>query len=139
MKRDLAEYVALCDTYRRVKAEHQRLARLLQPLKIPEWKWEEIGMDFTVALTHTQAGYDSIWVIVDCLTKVANFIPVKTTYPGAKLAQLYMSRIICLHRVPNMIVSDRGSQFTSMFSDKLHESIGTKLNFSSAYHPQIDG
>jgi hypothetical protein len=108
-------------------------------LKIPEWKWEEIGMDFIVGLPRTQAGYDSIWVIVDRLTKVAHFIPVKTTYSGAKLGELYMSRIVCLHGVPKKIVSDRGSQFTYKFWEKLHESMDTKLNFSSAYHPQTDG
>jgi hypothetical protein len=91
MKRDIAEYVSLCDTCQRVKAEHQRPARLLQPLKITEWKWEEIGMDFIVRLPRTQDGYDSIWVIVDWLTKVAHFILVKTTYSGAKLTELYMS------------------------------------------------
>jgi transposase InsO family protein len=96
-------------------------------------------MDFIVGLPHTQAGYDSIWVIVDRLTKAANFIPVKTTYSSAKLAELYMSRIVFLHGVPKKIVSDRGSQFTSMFWEKLHESMDTKLNFSSAYHPQTDG
>jgi hypothetical protein len=91
MKRDVAEYVALRDTCQRVKAEHQRPAGLLQPLKIAEWKWEEIGMDFLVGLPRTQAGYDSIWVIVDRLTKVAHFIPVKTTYSSAKLAELSLS------------------------------------------------
>jgi transposase InsO family protein len=96
-------------------------------------------MDFIVGLPHTQAGYDSIWVIVDRLTKIAHFIPVKTTYLGAKLAELYISRIVCLHGVPKKIVSDRGSQFTSQFWEKLHESMDTKLNFSSAYHPQTDG
>jgi hypothetical protein len=75
MKRDIVEYVSLCDTCQWVKAEHQRPAGLLQPLKIPEWKWEEIGMNFIVGLPRTQAGYDSIWVIVDRLTKVAHFIP----------------------------------------------------------------
>jgi hypothetical protein len=139
MKRDVIEYVALCDTCQRVKAEHQRLAGLLHPLKIPEWKWEEIRMDFIVGLPHTQAEYDLIWVIVDRLTKVAHFIPVKMTYSGAKLAELYMSRIVCLHGVPKKIVSNRGSQFTSKFLEKLHESMDTKLNFSSAYHPQTDG
>jgi hypothetical protein len=109
MKRDVPEYISLCDTCHRVKVEHWRLAGLLQPLKIPEWKWEEIGMDFIVGLPRTQAGYDSIWVIVDRLTKVAHFISVKTTYSGAKLTELYMSQIICLHRVPKKIVSDRGS------------------------------
>jgi transposase InsO family protein len=108
-------------------------------LKIPEWKWEDIGMDFIVGLPHTQAGYDSIWVIVDRLTKVANFIPAKTTYCGAKLAELYMSIIMCLHGVPKKIMSDRGSQFTSKFWEKLHESMDTRLNFGSAYYPQTDG
>ncbi|KAK3129330.1 hypothetical protein QOZ80_6BG0477810 [Eleusine coracana subsp. coracana] len=139
MKRDVADYVAVCDTCQRVKAEHQRPAGLLQPLKIPEWKWEQVGMDFIVGLPRTQSGYDSIWVIVDRLTKVAHFIPVKTTYSGAKLAELYMSRIVCLHGVPMKIVSDRGSLFTSRFWEKVHESLGTKLNFSSVYHPQTDG
>jgi hypothetical protein len=139
MKRDVTEYVTLCDTCQRVKVEHQRPAGLLQSLKIPELKWEEIGMDFIVRLPRTQVGYDSIWVIVDHLTKVAQFIPIKTTYSGAKLAELYMSRIMCLHGVPKKIVSNRGSQFTSKFWEKLHESMDTRLNFSSAYHPQTDG
>jgi hypothetical protein len=65
MKRDIAEYVALCDTCQRVKAEHQRLVGLLQPLQVPEWKWEEIAMDFIMGLPRTQSGYDSIWVIID--------------------------------------------------------------------------
>jgi hypothetical protein len=72
---------------------------------------------------------------VDRLTKVAHFIPVKMTYSEAKLAKLYMSRIVCLHGVPRKIVSDRGSQFTSNFWEKLYESMDTKLNFSSTYHP----
>jgi hypothetical protein len=105
----------LCDTCHRVKAEHQRPAGLLQPLKVLEWNWEEIGMDFIVGLPQTRHGYDSIWVIVDRLTKVAHFIPVKTTYTGAKLAELYMSRIVCLHGVPKKIVLDRCTQFTSRF------------------------
>ena len=91
---------------------------MLQPLKVPEWKWEEIDMDFIIGLPHTRDGYDSIWVIVDRLTKVAHFIPVKTTYLGAQLAELYMSRIVCLHGVPKKIVSDRGTQFTSRFWKK---------------------
>jgi IS30 family transposase len=139
MKRDVAAHVALCDTCHRVKAEHQRPAGLLQPLKMPEWKWGEIGMDFIVGLPQNRDGYDLIWVIVDRLTKVAHFILVKTTYTGAKLAELYMSTIVCLHGVPKKIVSNRGTHFTSCFCGKLHESLDTKLNFSSAYHPQTDG
>ena len=96
-------------------------------------------MDFIVGLPRTQDEYDFIWVKVDHLTKFPHFIPVKTTYSGAKLVELYMSRIVCLHSVPKKIVSDRGTQFTSKFWAKLHESMDTKLNFSSAYHPQTDG
>jgi hypothetical protein len=84
-------------------------AGLLLPLKVPEWKWEEIGMDFIVELPRTQRGYDSIWVIVDRLTKVAHFIPIKTTYTIPQLAELYILRIVCLHGVPRKIVSDRGT------------------------------
>jgi transposase InsO family protein len=95
-------------------------------------------MDFIVGLPTTQSGYDSIWVIIDRFSKVAHFILVKITYKGPKLAKLYIARIVCLHRVPKKIVSDRGTQFTSRFWKKLHEAMDTKLNFSSAYHPQTD-
>jgi hypothetical protein len=115
MKKNVAAHVALCDTCQRVKAEYKRPAGLLQPLKVLEWKWEEVGMDFIVGLPRTRDGYDSIWIIVDRLTKVAHFILVKTTYTGVKLAELYNSRIVCLHGVPKNIVSDRGTQFTSRF------------------------
>ena len=84
-------------------------------MKIPEWKWAEVGIDFIIGLPRTQRGYDSIWAIVDQLTKVAHFIPIKTHYKGPKLAQLYMEKIVCLHGVPKKIVSDRGTQFTSHF------------------------
>jgi hypothetical protein len=138
LKRDVAAHVAMCDVRQRVKAEHQRPAGLLHPLKIPEWKWEEIGMDFIIGLPRTSKGYESIWVIVDRLTKVARFIPVKTTYKGSQLAKLYMAQIVSLQGVPKKIVSDRGSQFTSIFWKSFHENMDSKLNFGSAYHPQTD-
>jgi hypothetical protein len=96
-------------------------------------------MDFIVDVLRTQSGYDSIWVIVDRQTKVPHFIPIKTTYSGPQLAELYMSRIVCLHGVPKKIVYDRGTQFTSMFWEKLYEILDTKLRFSSTDHPQTDG
>jgi hypothetical protein len=139
MKRDIVFFIARCDVCQRVKAEHQRPAGLLQPLKIPVWKWEEVGMDFITGLQRSNRGNDSIWVIVDRLTKVAHFIPVKTTLDGRQLANLYISRIVSLHGVPKSIMSDRGSQFTSRFWRKLHEALGTKLFFSTAYHPQTGG
>ena len=139
MKKDITEYVAVCDVCQRVKAEHQKPAGLLQPLHIPEWKWDKLGMDFITGLPRTQSGYDSIWVVVDRLTKVAHFIPVKTTYTSAKLAKIYMTRIVCLHGVSRSIVSERGTQFTSKFWKQLHETLGTRLEFSTAFHPQTDG
>ncbi|WVZ90038.1 LOW QUALITY PROTEIN: hypothetical protein U9M48_036371 [Paspalum notatum var. saurae] len=138
MKRAVAEYVAICDTCQRVKAEHQRQAGLLQPLKVPEWKWEEITMDFIVGLPRTQKGYNSIWVVVDRLTKVAHFIPVNTTYSGAKLAEICTSPVIvrfrtaCLRELYLI-------EFISRFWEQLHNSLDTKLRFSTAYHPQTDG
>jgi hypothetical protein len=74
-------------------------------------------------------------ILIDQLTKVAHFIPVKTMYTRPQLAELYISRIVCLHGVPKKLVSDRGTQFTSKFWERLHESMDTKLNFSLAYHP----
>jgi transposase InsO family protein len=96
-------------------------------------------MDFIVRLPRTRASYDSIWVVVDRLTKLAHFKPVKTSYSSAILAELYMSQIVCLHGVPKKLVSDRGTQFTSHFWQHLHEALSTHLNFSSAYHSQTDG
>jgi hypothetical protein len=139
MKREIAFFIARCDVCQRVKAEHQRPAGLLQPLKVPMWKWEEVGMDFIMGLPRSNRGHDSIWVIIDRLTKVAHFLPVKTTHKGRDLADLYMSRIVSLHGVPKVIVSDRGTQFTSRFWNKLHKALGTKLSFSTAYHPQTRG
>lgn len=139
MKGDIARFVAQCDVCQRVKIEHQKPSGLLQPLPVPEWKWEEISMDFINGLPKTPRGNDSIWVIVDRLTKVAHFIPVRTSYGGDKLAKLYVNNILRLHGVPKRIVSDRGTQFTSKFWKSLHKALGTKLDFSSAYHPQTDG
>jgi hypothetical protein len=88
-----------------------------------------------MALPRTQSRYNSIWVIMDQLTKVAHFIPVTTTYSGPQLVELYMSRIVYLHGVPKKIVSDRGTHFTLRFWERLHETLDTQLCFSSAYHP----
>ena len=106
MRKDIAEYVAKCDICRRIKAEHQCPAGLLKPLDIPVWKWDDISMDFIVGLPRTQKGHDAIWVIVDRLTKVAHFIPVKTTFTVSELAELYIDNILKLHGAPRSIVSD---------------------------------
>ena len=139
MKRGIDVYVTQCDSCQYIKAEHQRPAGLLQPLRVPEWKWDEIGMDIIVRLPRSQHRNDAIWVITDLLTKVAHFIPVKTTYSTQRLDRLCLSRTVCLHGVPKTIVSDRGTQFVSRFWDHLQEALGTQLVFSIAYHLQIGG
>lgn len=96
-------------------------------------------MDFVVALPKTQRKFDSIWVIVDRLTKSAHFIPVRTNYNVAKLAEIYVGEIVGLHGVPSSIVSDRDPKFTSHFWGALQKALGTELGLSSAYHPQTDG
>jgi transposase InsO family protein len=112
---------------------------MLQPLPIPSWKWDDIGMDFITGLPTTSRGFDSIWVIIDRLTKLAHFLPVKVKHSTVTLAKLYFERILSLHGVPRTIVSDRGPQFVSKFWMELHKSLGTKVIHSSAYHPQTSG
>ncbi|KZV56228.1 DNA/RNA polymerase superfamily protein [Dorcoceras hygrometricum] len=96
-------------------------------------------MDFVDGLRRTIQGYNSIWVIVDRLTKCAHFLPVKTTYDVSRYADLYLKEIVRLHGVPVSIVSDRDPKFTSALWKSLHRALGTKLNFSTAFHPQTDG
>ena len=96
-------------------------------------------MNFMIGLPRLKDGYNSICVIVDRLTKSAHFLPVKATYPVAKLAKLYIKHNVCLHGVPVSIVSDRGSIFSSRFWQNLQEAMGTRLDLSTAFHPQTDG
>ncbi|KAG8483076.1 hypothetical protein CXB51_021971 [Gossypium anomalum] len=121
-----------------VKAEHQIPSGLLQPIMIQEWKWDRITMDFVTGLPLTLKKKDAIWVIMDRLTKSAQFIPVHTDYPLERLANLYVSEIVRLHGVPMSIISDRDLRFTSRFWKKLQEELGTKLSFSTTFHLQTD-
>ncbi|WVZ80158.1 hypothetical protein U9M48_027657, partial [Paspalum notatum var. saurae] len=139
MKREIAKYVSECDVCQRVKADHLKPAGMLQPLAIPAWKWEDVHMDFIVGLPRTQKGYDSIWVIIDRLTKSAHFLPVKTHYTAATYSEIYISWIVSLHGVPQTITSDRGLLFVSRFWEQLQTALGTNLIHSSAYHPQTSG
>jgi hypothetical protein len=137
MKREIAQYVSKCDTCQRIKASHLKSIGALQPLSIPSWKWDDISMDFIVGLPNTSRHHDSIWVIVDRLTKVSHFLPVHTTDKAHKYVELYIDRIVGLHGLPQTIVSDRGAQFVARFWEQLQESLGTKLVRSSAYHPRL--
>lgn len=139
MKADIAMYVLQCLTCARVKAEHQKPSGLLQQPKIPEWKWERITMDFITKLPRTSSGNNSIWVIVDRLTKSAHFIPVKEQFSLEKLTRIYLDNVVCKHGVPVSIISDRDPRFASNFWKSLQRSLGTNLDMSTAYHPQTDG
>jgi hypothetical protein len=122
-----------------VKAVHLKSTRPLQPLPIPSWKWDGINMDFIVGLAKTSNGCDSIWVIIDRLTKQAHYLPIKLKYLAMHYDKLYIYRIMSLHGVPKIILSDRGTQFVSNFWEQLHKSFGMKLIRSSTYHPQTRG
>ena len=111
----------------------------MNPLPILKWKWEDIAMDFVSGLPRMQSGHDSIWVIIDRLTKSAHFLPIKKTSSMEKLAKLYVEDIVKLHGAPTTIIYDRDPRFTSRFWPSLQTTLGTKLKFNTAFHPKIDG
>ncbi|GJU52294.1 putative reverse transcriptase domain-containing protein [Tanacetum coccineum] len=117
MKKDIAEY---------------------QP-GIPVWKWEGIAMDFVTKFPRTSSGHDTVWVIMDRLTKSSHFLPIREDYKMDRLARLYLNEIVARHGVPISIISDRDSHFTSRFWQSMQEVLGTRLDMSTAYHPQTDG
>ena len=135
MKKEIASFVFRCLTCQQVKAEHQKPTGKIQLLLIPVWKWEKITMDFVTGLPRTQRQHDAIWVIVDRLTKSAHFLPVNVEDSLEKLAQLYVDEIVRLHGVPISIVSDRDPRFTSRFLPSLQTALGTRLHFSTTFHP----
>jgi IS30 family transposase len=139
MKREIAKYVLECDICQRVKASHLKTVGILQPLPIHSWKWKDISIDFIVGLPNTSQRHDSIWVIVDRLTKTAHFLHVHTTYSAKNYAEIYLDQIVRLHGMPKMIISNRGAEFIARFWEQFQHALGTKLIRSSAYHPQTDG
>ncbi|GJZ48754.1 putative reverse transcriptase domain-containing protein [Tanacetum coccineum] len=139
MKKEIAIYVSKCLTCAKVKAEHQRPSGLLQQPEIPEWKWEKIAMDFITKLPRSSSGHDAIWVIVDRLTKSAHFLEIREDYSMEKLARLYIDEIVARHGVPTSIISNRDGRFTSRFWQTMQKALGTRLDMSTAYHPQTDG
>ncbi|GJV63417.1 putative reverse transcriptase domain-containing protein [Tanacetum coccineum] len=122
-----------------VKAEHQRPSGLLVQPEIPEWKWDNITMDFITKLPRSSQGFDTIWVIVDRLTKSAHFLPIRENDPLDKLARLYLNRIVARHGIPASIICDRDGRFTSNFWRSFQKALGTDISMSTAYHPETDG
>ncbi|GJR39537.1 reverse transcriptase domain-containing protein [Tanacetum coccineum] len=139
MKKKIAIYVNKCLTCAKVKAEHQRPSGLLQQPEIPEWKWDNIAMDFITKLPRSSSGHDAIWVIVDRLTKWAHFLAIREDYSMEKLARLYIDEIVARYGVPTLIISDRDGRFTSRFWQTKQKALGTRLDMSTASHPQTDG
>ncbi|GJV75622.1 putative reverse transcriptase domain-containing protein [Tanacetum coccineum] len=139
MKANIATYVSKCLTCAKVKAEHQRPSGLLVQPDIPQWKWDNITMDFVTKLPKSSQGYDTIWVIVDRLTKSAIFVPMRETDPMDKLARMYLKEVVTRHGIPLSIICDRDPRFTSNFWRSLQNALGTSLDMSTTYHPQIDG
>ncbi|GKC81487.1 putative reverse transcriptase domain-containing protein [Tanacetum coccineum] len=139
MKAEIATYVSKCLTCAKVKAECQKPFGLLVQHVIPVWKWEKILMDFVTKLPKTSTDQDTIWVIVDQLTKSAHFLPMKETDSMEKLTRQYLKEVVSRHGVPVSIIFDRDSKFTSHFWKSLNKALGTQLDMSTAYHPQTDG
>ncbi|GJV40460.1 putative reverse transcriptase domain-containing protein [Tanacetum coccineum] len=135
MKGDIATYVSKCLTCAKVKAEHQRPSGLLVQPKIPEWKWDNITME---KLSKSSQGYDTIWVIIDRLTKSAIFVPMGETDPMDRLARMYLKEFVTRHGIPVLIICDRDPRFASNFWKSLQNALGTNLDMSTAYHPQTD-
>nr|GEV64592.1 putative reverse transcriptase domain-containing protein [Tanacetum cinerariifolium] len=139
MKVNIATYVSKCLTCSKVKAEHQKPSGLLVQPEIPVWKWKKITMDFITKLPKTTSSFDTIWVIVDRLIKSAHFLPMRENDPMEKLMKLYMKKVVTRHGVPVSIISDRDGRFMSLFWKALHKALGTRLDMSTAYHPETDG
>ena len=111
--------------FQKVKAEHQVPSGLLQPIIIPKRKWDRIIMDFVVELPVTGRKHDSVWIVVDRLTKSAHFLPVRTDYSLDTLAEIYIREIVQLQGIPILIILDRDPRVTSRFWGKLQEALGT--------------
>jgi len=139
MERDIADFVAKCPNCQQVKVEHQKPGGMTQEIDIPTWKWEVINMDFITGLPRTRRQHDSIWVIVDRVTKSSRFLKVMTTDSAEDYAKLYINDIVRLHGVPLSIISYRGPQFTSHFWKSFQKGLGTQVNLSTSFHPQTDG
>ncbi|GJZ68791.1 putative reverse transcriptase domain-containing protein [Tanacetum coccineum] len=150
MKANIATYVSKCLTCAKVKAEHQRPSGLLVQPDIPQWKWDTITMDFVIKLPKSSQGYDTIWVIVDRLTKSAIFVPIRETDPMEKLARMetdpmeklarmYLKEVVTRHAIPISVIYDHDPRFASKFWRSLQKALSTNLDMSTTYHPYTDG
>nr|GEW75334.1 reverse transcriptase domain-containing protein [Tanacetum cinerariifolium] len=139
MKAEITIYVSKCLTYAKVKVEYQKPSGMLVQPEILQCKWENITMDFVTKLPKKATGQDTIWVIVDHLTKSAHFLPMRDDDTLEKLTRQYLKEVVSRHGVPVLIISDHDGKFTLHFWKSLHKALGTRLDMSTTYHPQTDG
>nr|GEW59023.1 reverse transcriptase domain-containing protein [Tanacetum cinerariifolium] len=139
MKAKIATYVSKCLTCAKVKIEYQKPSGLLVQPEIPQWKWENMTMDFVTKLPKMAVGQDTIWIIVDRLTKSSHFLPMREDDTLEKLTRQYLKEVVSKHGVPVSIISDRNGKITSHFWKSLNKALGTQFDMSTAYHPEIDG
>ncbi|GKG30958.1 reverse transcriptase domain-containing protein, partial [Tanacetum coccineum] len=128
-----------CLTCAKVKDEHERPLGLLVQPDIPQWKWDNITMDFVTKLPKSSQGYDTIWVIVDQLTKSVIFVPMRETGLMDKLSRMYLKEVVTRHGIPLSIIYNRDPRLALNFWRLLQNALGTTLDMSTAHHPQIDG
>ncbi|CAI7903370.1 unnamed protein product [Closterium sp. NIES-53] len=136
---DVQRYVSSCRVCQAMKSTCQRPAGLLQPLEPPERPWQQVTMDFVTGMPAGPSGNDAVLVVVDRLTKMVHFAPCRTRITAEETARLFISTVMRVHGIPSAIISDRDPKFTSNFWKETWAQYGTKLQFSSAYHPQTDG
>ncbi|KAJ9509777.1 hypothetical protein QJQ45_011617 [Haematococcus lacustris] len=139
MRADVRYYVSTCDACQRDKASSLKPGGLLNPLSIPDYRWESVSMDFITKLPAGSHGYDAICVFVDRLSKMVHFVPCREDLKARRFAQLFIDHVYKLHGMPAELISDRGSLFTSVFWREIMRRCGSKPALSSSYHPQSDG
>jgi hypothetical protein len=138
MKTAVTDFVKQCNICQHAKHSNQHPQGLLRPLPIPAGAWQDITIDFVEGLPLSE-GANTILVVVDRFTKYAHFIPMKHPFSTPHVARVFVDSVVKLHGMPRSIVSDRGTIFTSLFWCQLFDKLGTKLKFTTAYHPQTDG